>query len=70
MTPLLNVKEAAAYLNVSEMTIYRLVKAGTLPNLRVGHGIRFMKDALDEYLTNPAPTKPTVPAKNAPVTRL
>lgn len=72
MTPLLTVKDAAAYLNVSEVTIYRMIKSGTLPHMRVGRGIRFSQDALDEYISNPAPVfaAPPTTVKHAPVTRL
>lgn len=43
-------REAAAYLNISEVTLLRLVRAGEVPHARVGRSIRFTKEALDEYL--------------------
>jgi len=50
---LLNVKEAAAFLNVSEMTIRRWTDAGLLPCYRVGkkRERRFSPQGLHEFLT-------------------
>ena len=42
--------EAAAYLNISEVTLLRLVRAGEVPHTRVGRSLRFTKEALDAYL--------------------
>jgi excisionase family DNA binding protein len=37
----LNARQAAAALAVSERTIFRLVKAGTIPALHLGAALRF-----------------------------
>jgi excisionase family DNA binding protein len=50
LTPLLTVREAAAYLSVSEVTVRRLVKAGSVPHARVLNSIRFRVADLDQYL--------------------
>ena len=47
---LLTVSEVAAELRVSNMTVYRLIKAGQLPALRVGKNYRIRQHDLDEYL--------------------
>lgn len=55
--PLMSVKEAAQYLGVSDMTIYRAVKDGTLPHIKIRRTIRLSRDALDTYLKVPAHDK-------------
>ena len=49
---LLNIKQAAALLNVSEVSLRRWTNAGTLPCLRIGarHERRFRRSDLDAYL--------------------
>lgn len=42
--------EAAAYLNISTVTLLRLVRAGEVPHTRVGRSLRFRKADLDAYL--------------------
>lgn len=70
MSPLLNVKEAAKFLKVTETTVYRLTRIGALPHLRVGRSIRFSMEILEEYIRNPN-TKTAVPTTHkAVVTRL
>ena len=66
MEPLLTVKDAAKFLNVSAMSIYREVNAGTLPHVRIGRSIRFSKEALDAYIENQVTAPKTEPAKPAP----
>jgi excisionase family DNA binding protein len=48
--PLLTRGEAAEFLNVSESTVYRLIRGGELPAYRVGHSIRISQVALESYL--------------------
>lgn len=48
--PLLTVAEVADVLRVSNMTVYRLIKAGELPALRVGKNYRIRQADLDAYL--------------------
>jgi excisionase family DNA binding protein len=47
---LLTRAEAAEFLNVSESTVYRLVRGGELPAYRVSHSIRISQVALEVYL--------------------
>jgi excisionase family DNA binding protein len=49
-TAVLDVREAAAYLAVEAVTVYRLVRSGELPHTRVGRSVRFRVEDLDRYL--------------------
>lgn len=49
--PLLTVAEVAEILRVSNMTVYRLIKAGQLPALRVGKNYRIRSDDLTAFLS-------------------
>lgn len=49
-TPFVTVAEVADQLRVSNMTVYRLVQAGTLPAVRVGRSYRIRADDFDRYL--------------------
>jgi excisionase family DNA binding protein len=44
------VAEVAEQLRVSNMTVYRLVQAGTIPALRVGRSYRIREEDVDRYL--------------------
>ncbi|MFP5297724.1 MAG: helix-turn-helix domain-containing protein [Actinomycetota bacterium] len=44
------VAEVAKRLRVSNMTVYRLVKSGQLPAVRVGRGYRIRETDLQRYL--------------------
>ena len=46
----LTVAEVAGLLRVSTMTVYRLIKAGDLPSVRVGKSYRVREDDVDRYL--------------------
>jgi excisionase family DNA binding protein len=48
--PILTVPEVAEYLRVSEAKVYRLVREGRLPVVRIGKAWRFRKDLLDDWL--------------------
>ena len=48
--PLLTAAEVAEQLRVSTMTIYRLIRSGELPAVRVGRNYRVRAEALQEYL--------------------
>jgi excisionase family DNA binding protein len=48
----LTVAEVASLLRVSTMTVYRLVKAGQLPAVRVGRSYRLREDDVDRYLAS------------------
>jgi excisionase family DNA binding protein len=47
---LLTVREVADAMRVSTMTVYRLIRAGALPAIRVGKHFRIRARDLDEYL--------------------
>ncbi|MFN2556006.1 MAG: helix-turn-helix domain-containing protein [Nitriliruptorales bacterium] len=47
---LLTVGEVAADLRVSNMTVYRLIRGGQLPALRVGRNYRIRQADLEAYL--------------------
>jgi len=46
----LTVQEVAELMRVSTMTVYRLIKAGDLPAVRVGRSFRVPEQAVHEYL--------------------
>ncbi|TML64986.1 MAG: helix-turn-helix domain-containing protein [Actinobacteria bacterium] len=46
----LTVQEVADILRVSTMTVYRLIKAGDLPAVRVGRSFRVRDVDVDSYL--------------------
>lgn len=50
MDTLLTAAEVADQLRVSTMTIYRLIKSGELPAVRVGRNYRVRRSQLDAYL--------------------
>ena len=49
---LLTVSEVAAAMRVSNMTVYRLIKGGELPALRVGKNYRVLESDLAGYLAD------------------
>ena len=49
---LLTVAEVADHMRVSSMTVYRLIKAGSLKAVRVGKNYRIRTSDLDEYLSS------------------
>ena len=48
---LLMVREVAELMRVSNMTVYRLIKAGDLPALRVGKNFRIRRSDVEGYLS-------------------
>ena len=46
----LTVQEVADLMRVSSMTVYRLIKAGDLPAVRVGRSFRVSDSDVDAYL--------------------
>ena len=51
MKTLMTVSEVATHLRVSKMTVYRLIKVGQLPAVRVGRGYRIKSQAVNKYLS-------------------
>ena len=47
---LLMVREVAELMRVSNMTVYRLIKAGDLPAIRVGKNFRIRRSDVECYL--------------------
>ena len=54
--PLLTVGEVATLMRVSNMTVYRLIKAGQLAAIRVGKNYRIRRGDVDRYLSDRAVT--------------
>jgi excisionase family DNA binding protein len=48
----LTTEEVLAYLQVTQRTVYRLIKAGRIPVVRVGRQWRFRKSDVDRWLEN------------------
>ncbi|MBN2027764.1 MAG: helix-turn-helix domain-containing protein [Actinobacteria bacterium] len=48
---LLTVNEVANILRVSNMTVYRLVKSGQIPAIRVGKNYRIKESDVNDYLS-------------------
>ena len=48
--PYLTVAEVAAMMRVSNMTVYRLINAGTLKAVRIGKSYRIEEAEVDRYL--------------------
>jgi len=47
---IMNPREAARYLGVTIITLYRLTKKGELPGFKIGGQWRFKKDLLDAWI--------------------
>ena len=48
----LTAAEVADILRVSTMTVYRLIRAGEMPSVRVGKSYRVREDDVDRYLAS------------------
>ena len=48
--PLFDRESLAAYLRLSTDTVDRLVKAGQLPSVRIGHQVRFTAEDVESFL--------------------
>ena len=56
-TQIMTPKEAAKYLGLHLITIYRLIKKGELPGFKVGGQWRFKKDLLDDWIAGKISSK-------------
>ena len=56
MDSLMTAKEAAEYLKLNYMTVYKLAQKGKIPATKVGGNWRFKKDLLEEWLSKQAVT--------------
>lgn len=61
MTELLTTRELQELLCVDRKTIYRMLKDGRLPALRVGGQWRFARQSIEEWLLHSDPVKQAVP---------
>jgi excisionase family DNA binding protein len=50
MTELMTVEELGQYLRFTKKTIYKLLKQGSIPALRIGNKWRFDRKAIDDWL--------------------
>ena len=67
----LTTEEVLEYLQVNLRTVYRLIKAGKIPAVRVGRQWRFRKRDIDTWLDSQRPrdgarVSPAMPARPAP----
>jgi len=49
---ILTTKELAAYLKLTEVTIYKYANEGKIPGFKIGSRWRFDKDKIDDLLKN------------------
>lgn len=47
---IMNVQEAAEYLGISKMWLYKACKEGHVPHVRFGNKYRFYKETLDNWM--------------------
>ncbi len=55
---LMDIKEAAKYLKMNKMTIYKLAREGKMPAFRVASEWRFRRDLIDRWLMSQLKGKP------------
>src|SRR5947199_6337155 len=63
----LTTEEVLEYLQVNLRTVYRLIKAGKIPAVRVGREWRFRKRDIDAWLDSQRPRGGSRPAPSQPV---
>ena len=49
-TEILEARQVADYLHLHIFTVHKLAREGKLPAFKIGHGWRFRKSALDEWI--------------------
>ena len=50
MSTIMNVRELAIYLRLSEAKIYRMANSGFIPAFRVGKSWRFKREMIDDWI--------------------
>jgi len=50
MQEVMTAKQLADYLQVNELTIYKRVRLGIIPAVKMGRALRFKKDIIDKWL--------------------
>jgi excisionase family DNA binding protein len=53
-TEIMDIAEAASYLNIKKGTLYRLAKNGQIPGAKIGGQWRFKRERLDELFRQPS----------------
>ena len=48
-SPVMTVKEVAAYLRADENTVYRLARRHTLPGIKIGRSWRFRREDIESF---------------------
>lgn len=51
----MSVNEVARFLSISRDSVYRLVRSGALPAVKVGERLRFRPEEIDRYLDRGSP---------------
>jgi excisionase family DNA binding protein len=64
-TEVMTLPEAAAYLRLSEPEVLRLIDEQALPARRLGKELRFLKSAIQQWLSAPTPLEPGKTAQMA-----
>lgn len=57
--PLWTVKEAAAYLRMSQSWVYHQIQAGTIPHCRIGCVVRFVPEQVRQFAAATSTAKPS-----------
>lgn len=55
MQDVYTVREAAEYLKIGRITLYKLVREGRIPHRKVGGQIRFSKNQLQQWIEGTTP---------------
>ncbi|MEM2960087.1 MAG: helix-turn-helix domain-containing protein [Candidatus Bathyarchaeia archaeon] len=65
---IMDIEEAAAYLGISKMWLYKACREGHIPHVRFGNKYRFHKATLDEWMRESSRSKRQI--KVAPPVRI
>jgi excisionase family DNA binding protein len=57
---IMDIAEAASYLNIKKGTLYRLAKNGQVPGAKIGGQWRFKRERLDELFSGETTGSPTL----------
>mgnify|MGYP001581396571 CR=1 FL=1 len=50
MPEVMTAKQIADYLQINKMTLYKRIRLGEIPVIRMGRALRFKKDIIDKWL--------------------
>ncbi|MBS3820180.1 MAG: helix-turn-helix domain-containing protein [Planctomycetes bacterium] len=63
----MTIDELAAYLKLSNSSLYHFARARKVPGVKIGQQWRFQTSAIDEWMrTGTMPPQPAAPIKEAP----